>query len=62
MKHARASRPRDVAMDVLYAMGARRADSGGRHRASLPGDEWTPASKLADRQSITAEPRHRGAA
>jgi hypothetical protein len=61
MKHARASRPRDVAMDVLFAMGARRGDIGGRHRAALAGDELTPASKLTDRQAVSAEPIHQAA-
>jgi hypothetical protein len=59
MKHARASRPRDIAIDVLHAMGARRGDIGGRHRAAVVGDEWTPASKLADRPVVIPEPRHR---
>ena len=54
MKHARPSRPRDVAMDVLYAMGARRSDVGGRHRAALAGDEFTPSSKLSE--AVAAEP------
>ena len=59
MKHARASRPRDVANDVLHAVGARHSENGGRHRAAVPGDEWTPASKVTDRPSVAAEPRHR---
>ena len=61
MKHARASKPRDIAIEVLYAMGARRGEIGGRHRAAVVGDEWTPASKLPDRQPMIPEPRHRAA-
>jgi hypothetical protein len=61
MKHAKASTPRDVANDMLHAVGARRGEIGGRHRAAVPGDEWTPSSKLADRQPVIPEPRHRAA-
>ena len=61
MKHAKASSPRDVAIDVLHAMGARRSEIGGRHRAAVAGDEWTPSSKLADRQPPVPAPRHRAA-
>jgi hypothetical protein len=59
MKHARSSRPRDIANDVLYAVGARRGQAGGRHRAPVPGDDWTPTSKLPDRQLAVSESRHR---
>jgi hypothetical protein len=63
MKHARSSTPRDLAIDMLFAMGARRGEIGGRHRAALAGDEWTPTSKLVHRQLDVAipAPRHRAA-
>jgi hypothetical protein len=61
VKHVKASTPRDVAIDMLYAMGARRVEVGGRHRAAVLGDEWTPSSKLEDRQPAVPQPRHRAA-
>jgi hypothetical protein len=63
MKHAKPSTPRDVAIDMLVAMGARHEETGGRHRAAVPGDEWTLTSKLADRHSeiMVPAPRHRAA-
>jgi hypothetical protein len=65
MKHARASTPRDVAVDMLYAVGARRGEVGGRHRAAVPGDEWTPTSKVdgwhAESDVLVPAPRHRAA-
>jgi hypothetical protein len=61
MKHAKTSTPRDVANEMLFAVGARRVEVGGRHRAAVAGDEWTPSSKLEDRQAVVPKPRHRAA-
>jgi hypothetical protein len=60
MKHAKISTPRDVAIDMMFAMGAR-SDQLGRHRAPVPADSLTP-SKLDEHHVATVfGAKHRAA-
>jgi hypothetical protein len=61
MKHAKMSTPRDVAIDMMFAMGAR-SDQLGRHRAPMPADTLTTESKLDEREVATVfGAKHRAA-
>jgi hypothetical protein len=61
MKHVKTSTPRDVAIDMLFAVGARR-EQAGRHRAPVPADKLTPTSKLDERHvAAVIRAKHRAA-
>jgi hypothetical protein len=61
MKHVKMNTPRDVAIDMLIAMGAR-SEQLGRHRAPVPTDSLMPTSKLDESHVATVfGAKHRAA-
>jgi hypothetical protein len=61
MKHVKLSTPRDVAIDMLFAMAAQ-SDHLGRHRAPVPVDSLRPTSTVDERHVATVfGAKHRAA-